>query len=287
MATKRVISLVTLLLSLSLSASAQGPRLVRDLPSHFLQDFAWMRLADVVPQVTDRVILPMGTVEPHGACVLGTDNHIPAHLADLMWSRLNALVAPAINHGVTGASISQFPGAITIRPEVFEEYVYDVLKHLVRTGFRNILILNGHGGNTDPVKKAMTRIHTETAAHLMIVDWWTMAFNIVNEVYGAPAQQSGHGDMEEAALVLAFDPRLVDRELYEKLGKDNIGSAGADAGFYMLPSWATSRYPGKGLGYLDFDLSKAKAYAEKKAAAIADTFLEAVRRWEMMEGWKK
>jgi len=287
MTAKKAIILLALLLALGLSAWAQGPKWVRDLPSHFLQDFAWMRLADVVPQVTDRVILPMGTVEPHGACVLGTDNHIPTHLAELLWDRLNALIAPAINHGVTGASISQFPGAITVRPEIFEEYVYDVLKHLVRTGFRNILILNGHGGNTDPVKRAMTRIHSETAAHMMVVDWWTMAFNIVHEVYGAPAQQSGHGDMEEAALVLAFNPKLVDREIYEKLGKDNIGSAGAEAGFFMLPAWATSRYPAKGLGYLDFDLAKAKAYADKKAAVIGDTFLEAVKRWEMMEGWKK
>lgn len=287
MIAKKTAGVFALLLALGFSAWAQAPKKVSDLPSHNLQDFSWMRLAEVVPEVTDRVILPMGTVEPHGACVLGTDNHIPARLADLLWDRLNALVAPAINHGVTGASISQFPGAITVRPEVFEEYVYDVLKHLVRTGFRNILILNGHGGNTDPVKKAMTRIHAETAAHIMVVDWWTIAFNIVKDVYGAPAQQSGHGDMEEAALVLAFDPKLVDREMYEKLGKDNIGSAGAEAGFFMLPSWATSRYPAKGLGYLDFDTTKAKAYAEKKAAVIADTFLEAVKRWEMMEGWKK
>jgi creatinine amidohydrolase len=122
---------------------------------------------------------------------------------------------------------------------------------------------------------------------MMVVDWWTMAFNIVQEVYGAPAQQSGHGDMEEAALVLAMNPKLVDREMYEKLGKDNVGSAGVEAGFFMLPAWATSRYPAKGLGYLDFDLAKAKAYADKKAAVIGDTFLEAVKRWEMMEGWKK
>ena len=29
------------------------------------------------------------------------------------------------------------------------------------------------------------------------------------------------------------------------------------------------------------------AYTQKKADFIADTFLEAVKRWEMMESWKK
>jgi len=55
----------------------------------------------------------------------------------------------------------------------------------------------------------------------------------------------------------------------------------------MMPAWATSRLPEAGVGYLDFDQAKAKAYARKKADFIAETFLEAVRRWEMMESWKK
>jgi hypothetical protein len=54
-----------------------------------------------------------------------------------------------------------------------------------------------------------------------------------------------------------------------------------------MPAWATTAYPEKGAGYLDFDVAKAKAYTAKKADYIAQTFLEAVKRWEMMEGWKK
>ncbi len=260
---------------------------VKDLKFHHMQNYCWMRLAEIVPEVTDRIILPIGTVESHGACAIGADNVIPNNLAEMIWDKCNALVAPAINHGFTGQTISQFPGSITVRPEIFEEYIYDVLKDLVRTGFKNILIINGHGGNAEPTKKAMARLHVETGAHFMIIDWWTVAFNIVNEVYGAKAQQPGHGDMEEAALVMAYDPELVDREMYEKLGKDNVGRAGTDTGVFMIPSWATSRYPEKGLGYLNFDLSKAKEYARKKADFIAETFLEAVARWEMMEKWKK
>lgn len=260
---------------------------VKDLKFHHMQDYCWMRLAEIVPKVTDRIILPIGTVESHGACAIGTDNVIPQNLAEMIWERCNALIAPSINHGFTGASISQFPGSITVRPEIFEEYIYDVLKDLVRTGFRNILIINGHGGNTEPTKKAMTRLHQETGAHFMMVDWWTVDFEAVKEVYGGKPQQSGHGDMEEAALVMAYNPELVDREMYEKLGKDNVGSAGTEAGVVLMPGWATTRYPEKGVGYLNFDVTKAKEYAAKKADYIASTFLEAVRRWEMMEGWKK
>lgn len=260
---------------------------VKDLKFHHMQDYCWMRLAEIVSEVTDRIILPIGTVESHGTCAIGADNIIPQNLAELIWERCNTLIAPPINYGFTGASISQFPGSITVRPEIFEEYIYDVLKDLVRTGFRNILIINGHGGNTEPTKKAITRLHQETAAHFMMVDWWMVDFEAVKEVYGGKPQQSGHGDMEEAALVLAYDPELVDREMYENLGKDNVGSAGTEAGVVLIPGWATTRYPEKGVGYLNFDVTKAKEYAAKKADYIAATFLEAVKRWEMMEGWKK
>ena len=282
-----VVTILAVWAGLALAAPSFAQKKVKDLKFHNMQDYAWMRLAQIVPSVTDRVILPIGTVESHGVCAIGTDNVIPLHAAELIWDKCNALVAPAINHGVTGASISQFPGSITVRPEIFEEYIYDVLKDLVRSGFRNILIVNGHGGNTDPVKKAMTRLHQETAAHFMIIDWWTVAFNIVNEVYGTKAQQSGHGDREEAAMVMAFNPELVDREMYERLGKENVSRAGTDAGVAMMPAWATSRLPETGVGYLDFDLAKAKAYTQKKADFMAETFLEAVKRWEMMESWKK
>jgi creatinine amidohydrolase len=260
---------------------------VKDLKFHHMQNYCWMRLAEIVPEVTDRAILPIGTVEAHGAVAIGADNFIPANIAEMIWDRCNALIVPPINHGFTGRDISQFPGSITVRAKVFEEYIYDVLKDLIRTGFRNILIINGHGGNLEPAKNAISRLHTETDAHFMVVEWWKIAFHVVNEVYGKKAQQPGHGDLEEAALVMGYDPELVDREMYEKLGKDNVGSVDPEEGFFILPGWATSIYPEKGEGYLNFDVKKAKEYTKKKAEYITSIFLEAVKRWEMMEGWKK
>ena len=259
---------------------------VKDLKFHHMQNYCWMRLAEIVPEVTDRAILPIGTVEAHGAVAIGADNLIPANIAEMIWDRCNALIVPPINHGFTGLDISQFPGSITVRAKVFEEYIYDVLKDLVRTGFKNILIINGHGGNIEPTKNAISRLHYETDAHFMVVEWWKIAFHVVNEVYGKKAQQPGHGDLEEAALVMGYDPELVDREMYKKLGKDNVGSADPEEGFFILPGWATTIYPEKGEGYLNFDVKKAKEYTTKKAEYIASIFLEAVKRWEMMEGWK-
>jgi creatinine amidohydrolase len=276
----------TIFLVISSVISAYSQTKIKDLKFHHLQNYCWMRLAQIVPEVTDRVILPIGTVESHGACAIGADNFIPQNLAEIIWDDINALIAPAINHGFTGTSVSQFPGSITVREEIFEEYIYDVLKHLVRTGFKNILIINGHGGNTEPTKRAFTRLHTETAAHFMIVDWWKIGWNLAEEVYGQKPIQSGHGDLEESALILSYNPDLVDKEIYAKLGEENVGRHGTEPGYAMLPAWATTRYPEEGTGHIDFDLDKARQYTNKKAENIANTFNEAVTRWEMMDEWK-
>lgn len=286
MRTAGLYSLLLLALVPAAAGTAYAGKTVADLDTPFMQEYCWMRLATLVPEVTDRVILPIGTVESHGACAIGTDNIIPLNLAEMISPQVNALIAPPINHGFTGTSISQFPGSITVREEVFEEYVYDVLKDLVRTGFRNILVINGHGGNTEATKRAFARLHTETGARFMIASWWELAWDLAEEVYGQKPIQSGHGDLEEAALVISLDPRLVDREMYEKLGAENVGRHGAEAGYSMMPAWATTRYPEEGAGVLDFDVEKAKKYTQKKADQIAETFNEAVRRWEMMESWK-
>jgi creatinine amidohydrolase len=204
----------------------------------------------------------------------------------MIWEKCNALIAPAVNYGFTGLSVATFPGSVTIREDIFEEYMYDILSGLVQAGFQNILIIDGHGGNAQASRNAMTRVHLETHAHFMIVEWWEIGFDITNEVYGAKAQKPGHGDLEEAALNISNDPGLVDKEIYERLGKDNIGRAGADPGFGMMPAWATQRLPEQGMGYLNFDIEKAEAYTQKKADLIADTFLEAIRRWQLMDSWK-
>ena len=108
-------------LSCGLVISAFPQTKVKDLKFHHMQNYCWMRLAEIVPEITDRAILPIGTVEAHGACAIGADNVIPQNLAEMIYERCNALIVPPVNHGYTGAGISQFPGAITIRPEIFEE----------------------------------------------------------------------------------------------------------------------------------------------------------------------
>jgi creatinine amidohydrolase len=60
-----------------------------------MTDLSWEQFRDRVPGACDLALIPVGTVEAHGAMALGTDTIIPAALANDLAGALNALVAPA------------------------------------------------------------------------------------------------------------------------------------------------------------------------------------------------
>ena len=61
------------------------------------------------------------------------------------------VVATPLNIGVSEHHMEVGPGTLTVRPEIFCEFVFDVCDSLVRSGITNILIMNGHGGNVKPM----------------------------------------------------------------------------------------------------------------------------------------
>ncbi|MGD8628216.1 MAG: creatininase family protein, partial [bacterium] len=80
----------------------------------------------IVPEKIDTVIVPVGTIEAHGVTPLGTDNMIPSAMAGPIAGEIDALIAPVVNYGVTHGLLGH-PGSLTIRRDVFKDYMRDVL----------------------------------------------------------------------------------------------------------------------------------------------------------------
>ena len=114
---------------------------------HFA-DLNWMDVESYLQQ-DDRVILVVGSTEQHGYLSLLTDARIPMALADAVAARAQVLVAPPLNFGVS-PEWAEFPGTLSLSAETFHQALYELVMSLVQHGFRRILILNGHGGNTVP-----------------------------------------------------------------------------------------------------------------------------------------
>jgi len=183
-----------------------SPRRPRsELSERRLARMNWMELGEWVPRDIDTILVPAGTLEAHGILSLGTDNEIPSRLSEAIAPRLNALVAPAIPYGVT-AHLGALPGGTHIPAAAYVDYAAAVLMALTHQGFRNLIVMNGHGGNTDALKEAARGVHEETGGYVAVFNWWTECYPISEAVLGAPG---GHAGADETAAMLTIAPDQV------------------------------------------------------------------------------
>src|SRR5262249_61043895 len=75
----------------------------------------------------------------------GAELPAPLETAGRMAARVNAMIAPVVPYGVTGI-LDAYAGSFSISEKAYRAYMSDVLEGLARQGFRNIIVVNGHGG---------------------------------------------------------------------------------------------------------------------------------------------
>lgn len=240
--------------------------------SRLLEELNWIEVGRLVPDSVRTVLLPVGTLEPHGVVNNGADNTVPFALAQRLAPRVNALVAPTVPYGVT-TTLDEYPGTFGIRPETFESYLYEVLGGLARSGFRNIVILNGHGPNGGPLRAAAERVWRETTSRVLVAEWWSLTADLVQAVYGS---EGGHAGNNETGVVLAVRPDLVRRELYS--GAEMTTPRGAGWSAYPFPSSILLYREGE--GYPDFDPGKARRYFDGVVDRLAELVADVTAKWD-------
>lgn len=260
-------SVVVLAASGSQAAAQQAP-VTRDL-----EQINWMEFLELVPDKVPTVLLPLGSLEAHGVTANGADILAPVAMARDIAERVNAMVAPVVPYGIT-LSLAGYPGGLTVPEDVYKAYVRAVLAGLARAKFRNIILLNGHGGNSAALNAAAAEIANETGARTLVVNWWTYCSDITLEVFG---EDGGHAGENENAYIMAIDPSLSHPERY----KPDLALANPPSG-----AWTAFPHPSsimlykEGQGYPKFDRAKAKVYFERVNDKVARLILDVVKRWE-------
>jgi creatinine amidohydrolase len=111
-----------------------------------IEDLNWMDVEKYL-KGDDRLMFVIGSTEQHGHLSLLTDVKIPLALADSASQSTGVLVAPPLNYGASPYFLS-YPGTLSLRASTLMAAVEDVVRSAFRGGFRRILVLNGHGGNS-------------------------------------------------------------------------------------------------------------------------------------------
>jgi len=236
----------------------------------------WMEFRDWVPAKINTVLLPLGTLEAHGVTANGTDIIAPVAMAREIAPRVNAMIAPAVPYGFTGI-LDAYPGSFTVSEDVYRAYVRAVMVGLAKNKFRNIILLNGHGGGQTAILSALAQeVGRETGTRILAVNWWSYCSDVTLEVFG---EDGGHAGNTETGYMLAIDPDLVQRKRYS--GPEMATAIPAPNTWSAYPFPSSILLYKEGQGYPKFDPAKAKIYFRKVNDKIARLIQDTIKKWDM------
>lgn len=202
----------------------------------------WMQVEEYL-RTDDRCILPIGSTEQHGYLSLAVDLILAERVALEAAAPLGVPVFPVMPYGCA-PYFAAYPGTVSLRVETLLAVVRDVIASVQRSGFRRVLIVNGHGGN-QPVGALAGDLMVEYPdLSIKFHNWWN-APRTWAKVQEIDASGSHANWMEnfpwtrlaEVALPAGEKPGF-DRDLMRAsapAGVRNILGDGAFGGAYQKP----------------------------------------------------
>src|SRR5437868_3469966 len=265
--------LIIMIFSIGLCINAQSEK--DFVSTREMERINWMEFRNAVPSKITTVILPTGTLEPHGVINYGADNTAPFAMAKTIARRTNAMIVPTVPYGITG-SLEAYPGAFQITEDAYRPFVKQILEGLVKNGFRSIIILNGHGGGQTAVLQSIaSQVAIEKHVRTLVINWWTYCSDETKEVFG---EDGGHAGNNETAFIQAIDPTLVHPEKYK--GADMTTAYPAAGTWSAVPFPSSIGLYQKNQGYPIFDQKKADLYYKKVTDKVASLIIDTVKKWD-------
>lgn len=119
----------------------------------------------------DRAVVPLGSTEQHAYLSLCVDNILAERVAREAAEPLKVPVFPVLNYGMTPYFLA-YPGTVSLRLETYLRILTDILDSLAGTGFKRILFVNGHGGNSAGSAVLQEWMNKNNNVQVKWHNWW-------------------------------------------------------------------------------------------------------------------
>jgi creatinine amidohydrolase len=163
----------------------------------------------------DVVLLPVGSTEQHGKhMAIDTDAYTAQEISLRVAEKTGVLVAPTVSYGYSPHHMN-FKGSVTLTFQTLVNVLKEVCVSLIHHGFNKIVIMNAHGGNTNPIKQALKEIQDETGKRVYSVMVYPMPDGFGAEGTKVIEQEGGgHACELETSVGLYLGHRiLMDRAM--------------------------------------------------------------------------
>ncbi|HEX7844981.1 MAG TPA: creatininase family protein [Chitinophagaceae bacterium] len=161
------------------------------------------------------VVLPIGAIEQHGPhLAVSTDTILVSHVAAGAEKELHGqvLLCPTLPYGSSHHHLP-FGGTISMSAATYTQALVEMTESLLQSGFRRIVLLNGHGGNITPGRQALAILSSKydltINPNIVFATYWELAGSWFagNPPMETPALS--HACEYETSLLLHLSPGKV------------------------------------------------------------------------------
>ena len=175
----------------------------------------WDQLTSPAIEKLDKnipVIFPIAATEQHGAHLpLATDRMIGEHFCRELNKQIpnSVLILPTISVGCS-VHHTDFAGSLSVNHQTFLCQLMEISGWVLHYGFKNLLVLNSHGGNQAIGQTFVEMMgHQHPKARIMLATWWRMALEELKQITDTGPGGTGHAGEFETSLMLLIAPELV------------------------------------------------------------------------------
>lgn len=174
-------------------------------------EMTWPELRKVDRNQT-LVLAPIAACEQHSRHLpTYTDSILCGAVADGVESRLRerVLQLPLLWLGASDHHLP-FGATLTASLDTHITMLCEILTPLLDDGYPRVMILNGHGGNIDPLHVALRRLQPRYKKTLLTgASYWELAEPEIAALLDGPRKSVGHACEVETSMVLHLRPELV------------------------------------------------------------------------------
>ncbi len=181
----------------------------------YFQNMTWAQVEERLKK-NDLIIVPIGATEAHGphAC-LGEDTFLVTRMAELVARKTGCTVSQPLWWGSHPYHHMGMPGTVILPEEIFIGVLKSVMAGYWNTGFRKMILLNGHGQEY-VIPTAIHQFAKTYQVPMVVcnVNWYHAIqdqFKLKSE--GGPYETSFiHADEVETSWSLALFPEMIDMD---------------------------------------------------------------------------